>query len=67
MSSTLVAWSASRASVETFGNCGSISVRVWARTPAAATRANGLSSAGMTYHGAHGVLVFESTSLNAFW
>ena len=41
------------ASVETFGNCGSISIRVWARTPAAATRANGLSSAGMTYHGAH--------------
>jgi len=42
-------------------------MRVWARTPAAATRANGLSSAGMTYHGAHGVLVLNRTSLNAFW
>ena len=36
------------------GSCGSISIRVWARTPAAATRANGLSSAGITYQGAHG-------------
>ena len=58
-SSTLAAWSASVPRVETFGNCGSISMRVWARTAAAATRANGLSSAGMTYHGAHGVLVFD--------
>ena len=58
---------ASRASVETTGKRGSISMSVWARTPAAATRANGLSSAGMTYHGAHGVLVFDRTSLNAFW
>ena len=31
--------------------------------PAAATRASGLSSAGMTYQGAHSVLVLLSTSL----
>ncbi len=63
----MAAASASWPSFETFGNFGSISIRVWARTPAAATRANGLSSAGMTYQGAHVVLVFDRTSLNAFW
>ena len=52
-SSTLAAWSASRASRLTRGKCGSISISALARTPAAATRANGLSSAGMTYQGAH--------------
>ena len=31
-------------------------------TAAAARRANHLRSAGMTYHGAHSVLVFDSTS-----
>ena len=35
--------------------------------PAAATRANGLSSAGTTYHGAQVVLVLLRTSLKAFW
>ena len=66
-SSTLAAWRAAFASGVTFGNRGSISIRVCASTAAAATRANGLSSAGMTYQGAHGVLVLLSTSLNAFW
>ena len=63
----MVSWSASSASFETFGKRGSIWIRVWARMPAATTRANGLSSAGTTYHGAQGVLVFDRTSLNAFW
>ena len=30
-------------------------------------RANHLRSAGITYHGAHSVLVCESISENAFW
>ena len=50
-SSVLATWSASRASRLTRGKRGSISIRALASTPAAATRANGLSSAGMTYHG----------------
>ena len=33
----------------------------------AQARANHLWSAGMTYQGAHSVLVLESISENAFW
>ncbi len=66
-SSTFASASAALASFDTLGKRGSMSISVWARMAAAATRANGLSSAGTTYHGAHGVLVFDSTSLNAFW
>ena len=66
-SAALAAWRASRASGVTLGNCGSISMSALAMTLAAATRAKGLSSAGMTCHGAHVVLVLDSTSLKAFW
>ena len=43
----------------TIGYCGSISISVCAITAAAAIRANHLRSAGITYHGAHSVLVLR--------
>jgi hypothetical protein len=58
--------SASASGVGT-GNFGSIVISVSTRTAAAAMRANHLWSAGITYHGAHSVLVAESISENAFW
>ena len=66
-SSTLVSSSALRASAVTFGNRGSISISALAMTAAAQRRANHLWSAGITYQGAHSVLVAESISENAFW
>ena len=56
-----------RAASSTVGYRGSISISVWAITAAAAMRANHLRSAGMTYQGAHSVLVWESISENARW
>ncbi len=49
------------------GYCGSISTSVWARIADTQMRANHLWSAGMTYQGAHSVLVLESISEKAVW
>ena len=51
----------------TSGYCGSISISVCASTAATQIRANHLRSAGMTYHGAHCVLVADSICENAVW
>ena len=44
-----------------------MSMRAAAITAAVQTCANHLRSAGITYHGAHGVLVAVSICENAFW
>ena len=44
-----------------------MSISAWTSTAPAAMRANHFRSAGITYHGAHSVLVCESISENAFW
>ena len=44
-----------------------MSISACAMTAAAATRANHLRSAGMTYHGAHSVLVCVNISEKASW
>ena len=59
--------SSASASGASTGYCGSIVIRVSMITAAAAMRANHLWSAGMTYQGAHSVLVLESISEKAFW
>ena len=59
--------SASCASGDTLGNFGSILISALAMTADAQMRANHLWSAGITYQGAHSVLVAESISENAFW
>ena len=41
--------------------------KAWASTAPTQMRANHLWSAGITCHGAHSVLVCESTSEKAFW
>ena len=44
-----------------------MSISVCASTAAELIRPNHLRSAGITYHGAHSVLVWESIWENAFW
>jgi len=44
-----------------------MSMSACAMTAAAATRPNHLRSAGMTYHGAHSVLVCVNISEKASW
>jgi len=61
------AFSEARASCSTVGYRGSISTRALAITAAATSRVNHLLSAGITYQGAHFVLVLLSTYENADW
>src|SRR6516164_1531022 len=61
----LVSASSFRLAAFTFGYRGSISIRVRASTAVTQARANHLWSAGITYHGAQSVDVFDSISENA--
>ena len=49
------------------GSAGRAPSALWTITADAANRASHLRSAGITYHGAHSVLVWESISENARW
>ncbi len=44
-----------------------MSIRAFASTAPAPIRQNHFRSAGITYQGAHSVLVCDSISENAFW
>ena len=67
MSAAFASRSSRRCSSVTSGYRGSSSSSACTRMAPTQMRANHLWSAGITYHGAHSVLVWDSMSENARW